>query len=165
MGNEIAASDELLDLLNKAIARELQVCIQYMFQHSIGAGPAFAVSGKTQAARQSKFVASHSPPYFPGVTLRKVAIAEMRHAETIAERVIRLAKEPITQPGPVTIGKTIREMLELDREQERGAIQLYTQIVSVAQRDGDDETRTMFQRILSEEEEHHRVFSTLLGED
>ena len=34
--NETAA--ELVDLLNQAIARELQVSIQYMFQHSLGAG-------------------------------------------------------------------------------------------------------------------------------
>ena len=156
---------ELLSLLNQAIPRELQVCIQYMFQHSIGSGPDYAVSGKTQAARQSKFVASHSPPFFPGATLRKIAIAEMRHAEAIAERVVSLDEEPTTLPDPIAIGKTIREMLELDREQERGAIQLYTQIVKVAERERDGVTRTMFQRILSEEEEHRRVFSRLLGED
>jgi hypothetical protein len=37
---------DLLDLLNRAIARELQVSIQYMFQHSLGTGEQFAVPGK-----------------------------------------------------------------------------------------------------------------------
>lgn len=32
------ASKELLDLINKAIARELQVAIQYMWQHVQWAG-------------------------------------------------------------------------------------------------------------------------------
>jgi bacterioferritin len=156
---------ELLSLLNKAIARELQVCIQYMFQHSIGAGPAYAVSGKTRAARQSKFVASHSPPFLPGATLRKIAIAEMRHAEAIAERVVSLDEEPTTLPGPVTIGKTIREMLELDKEQGSSAIEMYRHIVRVAERERDSVTKALFERILSEEEGHHRVFAKVLGEE
>ena len=34
----MSASKELLDLLNKAIARELQVSIQYMWQHVLWRG-------------------------------------------------------------------------------------------------------------------------------
>ena len=164
MGNE-GASPELLDLLNRAIARELQVTIQYMFQHSIGSVQWSGVSGRTLSARQSKFVASHRMIYFPGWTLRKVAITEMRHAEAIAERVVVLGAEPTTEPDPVTIGKTAQEMIASDREQERGAIELYRQIIEVAGRERDDVTKDLFQRILSEEEDHHRVFSELLGED
>ena len=55
-------------------------------------------------------------------------------------------------------------MLALDREQEREAIQLYTHIVSVAEREHEGVTKTLFRRILSEEEDHRRVFSKLLGE-
>ena len=44
---EIKTPTDLVDLLNKAIARELQVSIQYMFQHSLGTSEEFAVPGKT----------------------------------------------------------------------------------------------------------------------
>ena len=163
MENE-KTSSELMDLLNKAIAREMQVSIQYMFQHSIGSCQGDAVSGKTLIARQSKFVASHSPVWLPGSSLRKIAITEMRHAEAIVERVVVLGGEPTTQPDAISIGKSVKEMLENDREQERGAIQLYKRIISLAENENDDVTKNMFQRILSDEEKHHQVFSKLLGE-
>ena len=156
-------SSELLDLLNKATARELQVSIQYMLQHGVGAGMGTAVSGKTLLARQTRFVASHSMVFLPGPTLKKVAITEMRHAEAIVERVVALGGEPTTQPEAVVIGRTMREMLENDREQERAAIQLYMLIISVAQNQHDDVTGKLFQRILSDEKKHHRMFSALLG--
>ena len=89
----------------------------------------------------------------------------MRHAEAIVERVVRLGGEPTTQPDAITLGQTVREMLENDREQERGAIQLYRQIINVAEREHDDATRDLFQRISSEEGEHYRTFSKLLGEN
>ena len=162
MKNE-ATSSELLDLLNSAIAGELQVSIQYMLQHAIGAGQESAVSGKTPRSEQSKFVASHSPVWLPGASLKKIAITEMTHAEAIAERVVLLGGEPTTQPEAITIGKTTREMLENDREQERRAIELYRQIIGVAAKEHDDITTKLFQQILSDEEKHHRVFSDLLS--
>jgi bacterioferritin len=162
MDNEGTGGD-LLDLLNRAVARELQVCIQYMFQHSIGTSPALVVSGKTPAGRRSKFVTSHSPIWLPGAALRKIGITEMKHAEAIAERIVVLGGKPTTQPNPVTIGNTVRAMVENDREQERGAIQLYRHIIAVADREGDDITKALFQRILSDEETHERIFSEVLG--
>jgi bacterioferritin len=83
----------------------------------------------------------------------------------VVERVVVLGGEPTTQPDPVTIGKTAREMLEQDREVERGAIILYRQIIGVAETEGDDLTKRLFQRILAEEEAHFRAFSSLLEED
>jgi len=162
MKNEATAS-ELLNLLNSAIARELQVCKQYMLQHAIGSGQESAVPGKTPRAEQTRFVASHSPYWLPGASLKKIAITEMTHAEAIAERVVLLGGEPTTQPEAITIGKTASEMLENDREQERRAIELYRQIIGVAGKEHDDVTNKLFQQILSDEEKHHRVFSDLLG--
>ena len=162
MENEVASS-QLVTLLNQAIGRELQVCIQYMLQHAIGAGQEPAVSGKTLSVAQSKFIASHSSVWLPGSSLKKIAITEMRHAEAIAERVVHLGGEPATQAGAILIGKTAEEMLENDREQERQAIDLYKQIIDVAAKEQDEETVNLFRHILSDEEKHHGVFSNLLG--
>lgn len=161
----VSDSSLLLDLLNKAIARELQVSIQYMIQHAIGASQETKSSGKTSSAKQRQFVASHSPYWLPGPSLKKIAIAEMRHAEAIAERIVLLGEKPTTQPSAITLGKTAKEMLEIDREQERQAIELYGQIIDVAGKQHDVVTRKLFQKILSDEEKHHQSFTSLLGED
>jgi bacterioferritin len=155
---------ELLNLLNKAIARELQVSIQYMFQHSLGGGLEPPLSRKTPAARRQTFVATKWPYFLPGDSLKKVAITEMRHAEAIAERVVHLGGEPTTHPAPITLGETVEEMLELDRAQERGAIQLYGQIIQLAEGAGDEGTTSLFRRILADEEGHYQAFSDLLQE-
>jgi bacterioferritin len=162
---DAVASSPLQGLLNQAIARELQVSVQYMLQHAVGAGLASAPFGRPRPTEQEKFVASHSSYFLPGATLKKIAIAEMRHAEAISERVILLGGELPTQPDPITIGTTTDEMLESDREQERGAIELYGQIIDVAGKEGDDVTMRLFQRILAEEVKHHGLFSNLLGGD
>ena len=155
---------ELARLLNQAIARELQVSIQYMFQHSLGGGLEPPVSRKTPAARRQDFVATKRPYWLPGNSLKKIAITEMRHAEAIAERAVLLGGEPTTQPAPITLGETVEEMLELDREQERGAIRLYGQIIQIAEQVGEDATRSLFQRILADEERYHQAFADLLQE-
>ena len=144
MINETNSSD-IVNLLNKAIARELQVSIQYMLQHSIAAGQVLAVSGKTHTDKQSKFVASHSLVFLPGSSLKKIAIIEMRHAEAIVERIVFLGGEPTTQPDAININKTTKEMLENNLEQERGAIELYRQIIDIARKERDDVTLSLFQ--------------------
>lgn len=162
--SEEAPPAELLELLNQAIARELQVSIQYMLQHAIGTSRAASASGKTQAAKQSKFLGSHFPYWLPGDRLKKVAITEMRHAESIAERVVSLGGEPLAQPDAIDLGKTTIEMLRNDRRLEQEAVELYGKIIQVAESVGDDVTMKLFQRILSDEEGHYRLFSELLGE-
>jgi bacterioferritin len=135
------ASKELLGLLNKAIARELQVSIQYMWQHVQWSGvKGFAVQDE----------------------LRSIAISEMKHAEKIAERLFYLGEIPTTKPEPIFVGKTLKEMVERDVKDEEGAIKLYKQIAEVARKEGDETTNRIFREILEQEEEHHDTFTTLL---
>jgi bacterioferritin len=108
-------SSKLLKLLNKAVAREIQVSIQYMLQHSILNVHASDKSEKTSSDKQDKFVGTHFPYWLPGTSLKKIAIAEMRHAEVIAERVVRLGGEPTTQPDPITLGNSSKEITQCDR--------------------------------------------------
>ncbi|MEM1524695.1 MAG: ferritin-like domain-containing protein [Nitrososphaerales archaeon] len=136
-------SQELLNLLNEAIARELQVSIQYMWQHVQWRGvKGFAVKDE----------------------LRKIAITEMKHAETIAERLNYLGGKPTTQPKPIFVGEKLKEMLERDVKDEEDAIKLYKQINEVALKEGDVTTARIFREILADEEEHHDTFTSLLEE-
>jgi bacterioferritin len=135
------ASKELLELLNQAIARELQVSIQYMWQHILWKGvQGFAVKDE----------------------LEKIAITEMKHAEAIAERLVYLGGKPTTQPTPITIGENLREMLEQDKMAEEWAIELYKRIIEKAQEERDYTTAHLFRSILNDEEEHHDTFTSLL---
>ncbi len=134
-------SKKLLELLNRGIARELQVSVQYMWQHVLAIGVRGAVVGDT---------------------LRKIAITEMKHAEAIAERLAYLGGTPTTKPDPIFVGNDLGEMLRMDVKAEEEAILLYKQTVKVADEEGDITTRRLFEEILGHEEEHHDTFTRLL---
>jgi len=53
-------------------------------------------------------------------------------------------------------------MLKINKKAEEDAIKLYRAIVSLAEKEGDIVTKRLFESILSDEEEHHNTFSTLL---
>jgi bacterioferritin len=134
-------SKALLDKLNDAIARELQVAIQYMWQHvQWGGVKGFAVHDE----------------------LRKIGIAEMKHAEAIAERLFYLGGIPTTKPTPIFVGNTLKEMIQQDIKDEANAVTLYKGIVEAALKEGDVTTGFLFKQILQEEEDHHDTFTTLL---
>ena len=137
------ASEKLKEMLNKAIAREIQVSIQYMWQH-------VQVIGVKGVAVQDKF--------------QQTAVAEMKHAEKIAERLWYLGGTPTTKPDTITVGKTMKEFLELNTKAEEEAIVMYKQIIEMAQKEGDVTTAFMFKEILEDEEEHHDLFTTMLEE-
>ncbi len=134
-------SKALLNQLNEAIARELQVAIQYMWQHvQWGGVKGFAVHDE----------------------LKSIGIAEMKHAEAIAERLYYLGGIPTTKPTPIFVGTTLKEMIQRDIEDEAGAITLYKKIIEAATKESDVTTAFMFKGILEQEEDHHDTFTTLL---
>lgn len=107
-------------------------------------------------------VASNALYFFPGNNLKKIAITEMRHAESISERIVILGGEPTTQPAWITLESSISAMLENDRQQEIGAIELYKKIIEFAERENDAITKKLFERSLRDEEQHHQTFSETL---
>lgn len=137
------ASERLKELLNQAIARELQVSIQYMWQHVVAKGLC------SPAVRD---------------IFKKIAITEMKHAEAIAERLDYLGGKPTTQPAPITVGETLEEMIRIDLKAEEEAIALYRQIIEQAVSENDYVTEDLFRSILADEEEHHNEFQSLLGQ-
>lgn len=161
MENRVISSPYMA-LLNSALARELQVSIQYMLQHGIGVGRRRKAGGGMPPDRQSQFIASHALYFLPGPTLKKIAITEMRHAEAIVERIVLLGGEPTTQPTAISIGDTVSEMLDNDLAQEQIAIDLYTRIIDVAHGESDGVTMNLFQKILADEKKHQQALSALL---
>ena len=133
-------SQKLLDLMNKGVARELQVSIQYMWQHVQWSG----VKGFTVQEE-----------------LKKIGVTEMKHAEKIAERLFYLGEKPTIKPDPITVGESLKEMIENDIKAEDAAIKLYKQIIEVAEKEGDVTTAHIFKGILEDEEGHQDTFTTL----
>lgn len=130
-----------MDMLNEAVARELRVSIQYMWQ-------CVAVSGiKSEEV---------------GGVFKKISVAKMKHAEKIVERLDRLGGRVTAKPGPIEVGKSVKEMLQLDKKAEEDGIKFYKEIVSFASDEDDIVTIKLFEHIITEEEEHHYYFSTLL---
>lgn len=136
------ASGKLTDLLNRAIAREIQVSVQYMWQHVMAKG------------LESAAIAD---------VLKETAVAEMKHAEKIAERIFYFDVAPTTKPDPIKMAGSLKEMLEADAQAEEEAIVLYKEIIKQAASEGDSTTRLLFEQILADEEAHHDTFTTLLG--
>ena len=138
------ASKKLMDMMNEAISLELQVSIQYMWQHVQVKG----INSETVAG-----------------VVKGISMTEMKHAEKIAERLDYLGGTPTTKPAPIKVGTTVKEMLETDKMNEEAGIKLYKEIIKVAADEGDVVTRTLFESIVAEEEGHHNTFSTLLEKD
>jgi bacterioferritin len=136
-------SDELKALLNDAIAREIQVVVQYMWQH-------VQVMGVKAVAVKDAF--------------KQTAIAEMKHAEKIAERLWYLGATPTTKPSPIVVGGSLKEFLELDTKAEVEAVEMYRRIIQLATKEGDVTTAFIFKEILEDEEDHHDLFTTMLEE-
>lgn len=135
------ASKELMDVLNKGIAGELQVSIQYMWQHVL-------ITGLESLTVRDVF--------------RKIAIVEMGHAEELAERLSVLNGIPTSKPDPIFVGSGLLEMLKQDQQNEEQAVMLYKRGVQLAAKEGDSSTRLLLERILFEEEEHLELFGKLL---
>ena len=139
----VKVSKELLKMLNDAIAREIQVAIQYMWQHVQWVGvKGFAVHDE----------------------FKSIAVVEMKHAEKIAERLFYLGEIPTTKPNTINVGKTLKQMITADIKAEEDAIKMYKGIIEKASKEGDTTTAFIFKEILEQEEEHHDTFTTLYEE-
>ena len=130
-----------MELLNKAIAREIGVSVQYMWHHVMAMG---------MKSPEVKDI------------FEDIAIEEMKHAEKIAERLFYLGGTPTTKPTPIKVGGSLKEMVEADLEAENEAIEMYRKIIDLASENEDSTTRLLFEEILTEEEEHKHTFTILL---
>lgn len=106
----------LIDHLNEDLAGELSAIIQYI-----------------------TYAAKATGPYRPQLAqffLTEVADEQM-HAQFLANKIVALGGEPITQPAPVPVAATNREMLEAVLTAEIKAGKDYTQRAQEAEEFGD----------------------------
>ena len=131
-------SQKVIDLLNKARSRELTAITQYMSQH-------YELEDSDFGKLASKF--------------KEIAIAEMKHAEKLAERILFLKGEPTSKPDALPKkGQQIPNMLTTNMGLESGAIKLYNEASSICAAEKDQISKELFEELLKDEEDHLNYF-------
>jgi bacterioferritin len=152
----VKPTTEYIELLNCAVSREIQVSLQYMLQH--------AKVEKLMTKKLPESVLLGSPTYDAvGKFLREFAIAEMKHAAKIIERIYYLGGSATTKSDKVAVGDSLSEFNKLGVKAEEDALSLYRQIIAEAGKLGDWETREIFEKIYKDEEDHLFKFQEYAG--
>ena len=86
--------------------------------------------------------------------IKKQSIDEMKHAEVLMERILFLDGTPSMQPMSLTIGRSVKEMIESDLSLEHGAVAAYNESIRVCVENADNGSRDLFTRLLKDEEGH-----------
>jgi len=85
----------------------------------------------------------------------KRAIGEMKHAESLIERILFLEGMPVVSKlNEIHIGPDVMRQLENDRNAEEGAIKAYNTSIRLAAESNDNGTRELLEAIVKDEEEH-----------
>jgi bacterioferritin len=127
-------SERVVESLNELLTLELTIINQY-FLHS-------------------RMCQSWGYRHLAG-RLRETAMEEMSDAEEIIDRILFLEGVPNMQRlGPVTIGETVPEQLQLQLDGERRALELLAEGVTIADGEGDRASQEFFAARLQEEERH-----------
>jgi bacterioferritin len=143
----VQPTSEYFDLLNQAVSREIQVSIQYILQHAKMEKLMRKVIPENMLLDKTTYEAV-------GKFLKEIAIQEMKHAADIMERIYYLGGSATTKSNKPIIGNSLSEFAKLGAKAEEEALVLYRKIIEAARASGDVETREMFEKIYSQEEQH-----------
>ncbi|MBO0852387.1 MAG: bacterioferritin [Nocardia sp.] len=125
---------EIIALLNEQLTAELTAINQY-FLHA-----------KMQEDWGYKRLARHT---------RHESIDEMKHAETLTDRILFLDSLPNYQKlNPLRIGQTVGEQLEADLAVEMEAVNRLRPGIELMRSRGDVTSARIFEEILADEESH-----------
>jgi bacterioferritin len=138
---------DLIELLNKGVARELQVAVQYIVQHT-------KMEKILQKVILENILIEPNTYDAMGAILRTFAIEEMKHAGAIMERIYYLGGHATTKATKVVVGETLSEFAKNNVKAEEEALELYRQVIDMAGKYGDFETRELFEKIYADEEKH-----------
>lgn len=129
----LKAKESLVSQLNEDLAGELGAIIQYITYASKVTGP-----------------------YRPELVAFFLAEVpdEQRHAQFLANKIVALGGEPVTEPRPVKEAGSNHEMLEAVLQAEQRAVRDYTQRAMDAEEFGDKGLTVELENIVSDETGH-----------
>ena len=152
----VKITPDYIDLLNKAVEREIAVSIQYILQHA-------KMEKIVRRTILENILLDKTTYDAVGKFLREFAIQEMKHAASIMERIYYLGGQATTKSGKPSIGDSISEFAKNGVKAEEEALTLYRKIIETAGQMGDWETREVFEKIYGEEENHLFKFQEYTG--
>ncbi|MCJ2177302.1 bacterioferritin [Novosphingobium album (ex Hu et al. 2023)] len=125
---------QVIDFLNKALLNELTAINQYWLHYRM-----LDNWGIKKLAEYE----------------RHESIDEMKHADTLADRILFLEGLPNFQAlGKLRVGEGVEEILKADLALEHDAIPLLKEAIAHCEAVRDFVSREIFERILESEEEH-----------
>lgn len=131
-----------IDLLNKAVADELQAVHQYMYFH-------FHLDDQGFAPLAGLF--------------KRIAVQEMGHVERLAERILFLKGDvKMELAGPVESITDPEKMVARAAEMESESADDYNQWALECSANADSASKQMFEALVAEEEEHYDIFDKQL---
>jgi bacterioferritin len=140
--------EDIIKLLNDALATELVCVLRYKRHH-------FTAKGLASPKIAEEFMVH--------------ALEETAHADLVAERIVQLGGEPDFSPGSLLArshadydeSSDLTAMIKKNLIAERVAIEAYSQMI-VLIGDKDSSTRRMLEGILSQEQQHAEELSDWL---
>jgi len=120
--------------LQKALAMELTAVHQYLLHaHALDDWGLDKMAGKMREELQE----------------------ELGHAGAFIERIMFLGGDPKVEAAKTPKrANSLKSMFEADLAEEKGAVDFYTEAAEAAAKDSDIGTRTLFERVLLDEEGH-----------
>jgi bacterioferritin len=132
----------VVEALNRALTAELTAINQYFIHAKMCAN-----WGYHQLAKKH----------------REESIDEMRHAETLVERILFLEGVPeIARYDVIRVGQDVKAQLENDLAAEREAVRLYNELAAKCIAAGDAGSRELFEKLITDEEGHLHWLETQL---
>lgn len=130
----MAMDPRLLGYLNRALDHEMAAVQQYMAQSRL-----------CDLWGMAEYCAH----------FRQDVIEELGHVETLMEALLRLGMPPnATRLAPVRLGRSLEEMIAIDRVLEVDAVRLYEEAAAYCARVRDAAYQAIFERILHDELQH-----------
>ncbi|WP_447979637.1 bacterioferritin [Candidatus Nitrospira bockiana] len=128
------AKEGVIDLLNRILTNELTAINQYFIHAKMSENWGYE-------RRHHK--------------IREFSFDEMKDAEKTIEHLLYLEGVPNMQRlGTVRVGETVLEQLQLDLQQEKDAVSLFTEAITHCAKVGDYTTRHILEDMVKDEEEH-----------
>jgi bacterioferritin len=127
-------SQQVIEVLNEALTAELTAVNQYFIASKMAANWGYHKLAKD---------------YYDE------SIDEMKHAETLIERILFLEGVPNMQRlFTVQVGETVLEQFRANLDMEIAAVERYRRGIQICQTEGDPGTRSLLEEFLRAEEHH-----------
>lgn len=124
---------QIIEALNDVLTAELTAISQYFIHHKMCENWGYQKLSKQK---------------------RKESIGEMKHADTVIERILYFDGHPNMQRlNPIQVGENPIEQHELDLALETEAIKRLNDAIALSRDKGDNGTREQLEEILKSEEE------------